>query len=190
MGFFDWLSGSDSPGLVSLSCPGCGTQVEVASEGLEETRCPSCGLSGKELRHHGRGEGQTSGATSTGTAPSRRVEEMTGEQFEDYLSHVFRGLGYHVEATPSSNDQGADLIVSDDGDRLVVEAKRHDNPVGNSAVQAVSAARNHYGADRALVVATSSFTDAARELAETNDVRLVGGAELSDLVLGRLALFR
>ena len=37
---------------------------------------------------------------------------MDGYQFEDYISNLFRKLGFAVEATDYSNDGGIDLIAT------------------------------------------------------------------------------
>lgn len=40
----------------------------------------------------------------------------------------------------------------------------------------------HYGADRGIVVTTGKFTQSARELANSNDVELVDGLGLHELI--------
>ena len=81
-------------------------------------------------------------------------------------------MGYKVKTTPRTNDYGADLILTKDGDKIVVQAKRWNDPVGNSAVQEVVAAKAYYKANRAMVVTNSYFTSNARSLAHVNNVEL------------------
>ena len=54
----------------------------------------------------------------------RKIDNMTGEEFEDYLKTHFECMGYKVETTPRSGDYGADLIVSKLGQRIVIQAKK------------------------------------------------------------------
>jgi len=54
----------------------------------------------------------------------------------------------------------------------VVQAKRYQGTLGLDAVQEASAARLFYGAVRAIVVTTSTFTAPAKTLAQTTGVEL------------------
>lgn len=112
-----------------------------------------------------------------------RVDLMSGEQFEAFLAECFQRLGYGVQTTPKTNDYGADLILYKDGRKTVVQAKRYQNKVDNSAVQQVVAAIPFYGANDAIVITNSLFTPNARELAKANKVRLWDREQLIDLIL-------
>jgi len=102
----------------------------------------------------------------------------TGYEFEKYLKTIFEKMGYEVEITKKSNDQGGDLIIEKDGERTVVQAKFYSNPVGNKAVQEVVAAIPYYKADKGMIVTNSTFTDSAVALAEANGIILINGDEL------------
>lgn len=105
-------------------------------------------------------------------SPLSEIDKMYGEEFEEYLKYHFEKLGYKAKTTPRSNDYGADLILTKDGDKIVVQAKRWNDPVGNTAVQEVVAAKAYYKANRAMVVTNSYFTSNARNLAAVNNVEL------------------
>lgn len=100
------------------------------------------------------------------------ADQMTGEEFEDWLAALFRAAGWRVRHTRVTGDFGADLILGHREGEVVVQAKRQARPVGVAAVQQAAAARLHYGAYRAMVITNATFTPAARELAATNDVVL------------------
>jgi restriction system protein len=102
----------------------------------------------------------------------RDVDRMSGREFESYLGSLFPRLGYSAHVTPHQGDYGADLLVTKDGKRIAVQAKRWKRPIGVSAVQQVVAARGYHGCDSALVVANRAFTQAARGLARANGVEL------------------
>jgi HJR/Mrr/RecB family endonuclease/uncharacterized protein (DUF697 family) len=112
-----------------------------------------------------------------------RVDLMSGEQFEEFLAECFQRLGYDVKTTPKTNDFGADLILTKDDRKTVVQAKRYKSKVGNSAVQEVVAAIQYYGANEAIVVTNSQFTTNARGLAKANNVQLWEREQLIDLIL-------
>ena len=104
-----------------------------------------------------------------------------GYEFEEYLVGLFEYLGFKVQLTPKSNDQGADLIIEKDYKKIAVQAKYYNSPVGNKAVQEVKAAIDFYKADRGLVITNSSFTKAAIELAEANAIKLINGMDLTQI---------
>lgn len=103
----------------------------------------------------------------------------TGYEFEEYLKTIFERMGYDVEVTQKSNDQGGDLVIEKDGERTVVQAKFYSSPVGNKAVQEVVAAKSFYGANKGMIVTNSTYTNSAVALAEVNDITLIDGEELN-----------
>jgi restriction system protein len=93
------------------------------------------------------------------------VDSMSGYDFEGFLTKLFSCLGYEVQETRKSQDQGADLFVKRFDKTIVVQAKNYTENVGNAAVQQALAARAFYGCDEAMVVTNSYFTPSAKELA-------------------------
>jgi restriction system protein len=102
-----------------------------------------------------------------------RVDAMDGFEFEDFLGLLFMTLGYDIETTKRTGDQGADLFAQRFGRRIVIQAKNYIDRVGNSAVQQVLAAKAFFACDDAMVVTNSYFTASALELAAAAGVRLV-----------------
>ena len=100
------------------------------------------------------------------------VDEMTGREFERWLARFYERLGFEVEITPYRRDYGADLIVTWNGIRIAVQAKRTSGSVGVRAVQEVVAARAYYDCERAVVVTNGHFTPEAVNLARSNHVRM------------------
>jgi len=100
------------------------------------------------------------------------IDQMDGVSFERYLQALFRGLGYSVDTTPASGDFGADLVISKDRVRAVVQAKRSAKNVGVRAVQEVLGAARFYGCQKSFVVTNRHFTAQAQQLAQANAVEL------------------
>ncbi len=105
-------------------------------------------------------------------SPLSVIDAMSGEEFEEYLKYYFENQGYKVKLTPVTNDYGADLVLKRDSEVTVVQAKRWNEPVGNSAIQEVVASKGYYKATKAMVVTNSTFTTNAINLAKANDVIL------------------
>lgn len=112
-----------------------------------------------------------------------QVDEMSGAEFEEYLRLRYLAEGYTVRKTPYRGDYGADLILEKGPQKIAVQAKRYKSNVGIKAVQEISAAKLHYGANEAWVVTNSFFTKAASELARSNKVKLVNRDELIEILL-------
>lgn len=105
------------------------------------------------------------------------VDAMNGYDFEKFLAEVFQIIGYDVEGTKLSGDQGADLFVTRFGKKTVIQAKNYSGSVGNAAVQEAISAKSFYACDEAMVVTNSYFTKSAIELANATSVRLIGRNE-------------
>ena len=100
------------------------------------------------------------------------IDVMSGQQFELRLAEAFQHAGYRVKHVGGSGDFGTDLLLEQNGVRTVVQAKWRSGSVGQPAVREAAAARAHYGAQRAMVVTNSVFTESARALAASNAVEL------------------
>ncbi|MEK3702896.1 restriction endonuclease [Paenibacillus sp. FSL R7-0198] len=109
-----------------------------------------------------------------------------GSGFEMYLYRLLIELGYSgVYKTVGSRDFGADVVFTDpDGVRNVIQAKRYavENPVGISAVQEVFSCMRYYKAKKAVVIATTRFTDSCETLAGINYVKLIDRTDLSNII--------
>lgn len=101
------------------------------------------------------------------------VDSLDGVAFEQLLGNIYKQMGYEVQFTKASGDQGADLLLSKAGEKRIVQAKRYKDPVSNSAVQEAVAAKAYYQYPQASVVTSSFFTSGAKELAAANGVDLV-----------------
>ena len=101
--------------------------------------------------------------------------------FEQWCVTRLTQSGWRARPTPASGDQGADVVATKDQTKIVVQCKLYQSTVGNKAVQEIAAARTHYEAHHALVVAPNGFTKAARQLAATNKVYLIHPDQLAQI---------
>lgn len=85
--------------------------------------------------------------------------------------------------TRAAGDYGADLVIQKDGKKIVVQAKRYSKNVGIDAVQQAKASIAYYKAHEAWVVSNRDYTDAARNLASSNSVRLINREMLIEMML-------
>jgi hypothetical protein len=118
----------------------------------------------------------------------RPWRDMRAAEFEGFLAEVLTTLGYDVQQTGQSGDQGVDLIAVKHGRRIAVQAKGYSGSVGNAAVQETFAGMAHYQCHACAVVTNSSYTAAAVSLAESTRCLLVHEGNFREFVFGELSL--
>lgn len=100
------------------------------------------------------------------------LDKLDGFEFEKYCKTIFEAQGYKVKLTPDSHDFGADLILTKDGIKTVVQAKRYKGIVGIAAVQQVIGSKEYYHADKCAVITNNYLSDSAKDLAKANNVTI------------------
>ena len=100
------------------------------------------------------------------------VHMMSGAQFEVFMANLFRAMGYEAAVLGGSGDQGVDIMLTANGQRIAVQCKNYAKAVGNKAVQEVFAGARHHGCQHAWVVAPAGYTRGAFELARSVSVSL------------------
>ena len=117
----------------------------------------------------------------------KKFSDLSGSDFENLLYRLYSAMGYTVQKTGKTGDQGGDLIINQDQQRILIQAKCYkDMPVGNSAIQEAVAAQKFYDCTASTVVTNSDFTKEAIELARVNKVGLIGSTQLRELLLRHL----
>ena len=117
-----------------------------------------------------------------GHAKASELGHLSGEEFEEFLAGLYRAQGYTVELTAVTGDYGADLILSKDGQRICVQAKRYAGSVGVAAVQEALSGKAYYQCDTAWVITTGAFTTNALELAAKSGVKMIGRSDIGNLM--------
>jgi HJR/Mrr/RecB family endonuclease len=115
-------------------------------------------------------------------AKAAALDQLSGLEFEEFLAGLFRAQGYTAELTPTSGDYGADLILTKDGRRIAVQAKRYIGSVGVQAVQEALSGQAYYQCHTAWVVSTGTFTANAKVLAEKSSVKLMGRTDIARIL--------
>ena len=110
------------------------------------------------------------------------LNNQKGIAFENQCMKILISKGWKVEETPKSGDQGIDLIASIEKYRLCIQCKDHKKPIGNKAVQEVSAGKKYWNGTHAILVSQSGYTKSAYKLAAANNVLLISTLELNNIV--------
>lgn len=106
---------------------------------------------------------------------------LNGFEFERWVSNSLNKFGWDVRTTKETGDQGVDVIASKNAYSVAIQCKRFSKPVGNKAVQEILAGQKHYSLTHAVVIASSSFTKSASELARSTGVILATVRDIPNL---------
>lgn len=111
------------------------------------------------------------------------IDDMSGREFEEFISDLFTKMGYRTEITKASKDQGVDVIARSITGTVGIQAKRFqvEHSVSNKAVQEIYAGIKYYQLDKGIVATSSYFTGSAKELAEKNNIILWDRDDLEKL---------
>lgn len=110
------------------------------------------------------------------------IDTMNGLDFERYIADLLKRHGFYNVSLTEQFDMGVDIIAEKDGVRWGIQVKRHSGLVKAAAVRQVVTALNFYSCERAMVVTNSTYSNVARQLAESNDCVLVSRTELQKLI--------
>lgn len=101
---------------------------------------------------------------------------MDGHDYEYTVAQYLRNHGYvGVKVTQASGDYGIDVTAYKGRNKYAVQCKYYSKPVGVGAVQEAVAGMAMYNCNKAMVVTNNTFTKAAQNLAEKNNVILLDG---------------
>ena len=111
------------------------------------------------------------------------IDGMDGPEFERTLAELFTLLGYDVKLTETF-DNGADLILADNGQRTAVQVKRSSFAVGITAVRQLLDGKARYECAHGIVVTNHFFTEKAVECADFHGIELWDRRKLGEFVAG------
>jgi Restriction endonuclease len=111
---------------------------------------------------------------------------LRGIPFEDFVASIFEELGYAIEKTKASGDQGVDLIARGKGRTIAVQTKGYSGSVGNKAIQEVHAGMAFYRCQECVAITNSNFTSGARALAGAVRCGLVDCQTIPQLIDGKI----
>lgn len=111
-------------------------------------------------------------------------KRLTPRQFEKLVADIFRRMGYEVKLTPKTADYGADVVAKRGEDTLVVQVKKfsRSHKVSNRDVQRLLGSMWKYGANKAVFVTSSGYTDFAYKQAKEAPIKLWNHEELCEMI--------
>jgi restriction system protein len=121
-----------------------------------------------------------------GLGSDANLAAMPWDDFEHLVRQLYQwefgNNGAQVSVTRSSRDRGVDAIVFDPdplrGGKFVIQAKRYTRPVDVAAVRDLYGTLLNEGANRGILVTTSSYGPDAYAFARDKPISLVDGPNL------------
>lgn len=107
-------------------------------------------------------------------------------EFEELVAELFRAMGMQAVTTKRSGDGGVDVDALDPepirGGKITVQVKRYRNTVPPSAVRDLYGTVQDAGANKGVLITTSSFGPGSHAFAASKPLTLIAGTELVDLL--------
>lgn len=113
---------------------------------------------------------------------SPNLMDLNPFEFENLVSNLFGKMGLDAKLTRSAKDGGVDAVAFDTraiiGGKIVIQAKRHKNTVGVSAVRELYGTMLNEGANKGILVTTSGYGPDAYEFVKDKPIELIDGRGL------------
>jgi restriction system protein len=113
-----------------------------------------------------------------------QLASLSAESFEEFVGELFEMLGFEVELSGGSGDEGADLrLRRKDGLIAVVQCKyQRQSVVGSPVLQKFLGTIHHTHSHKGFFVTTSTFSLSAEKFAAEHPIELIDGPRLAELV--------
>ena len=112
-----------------------------------------------------------------------QLTSLSPETFEEFVAELFEALGYEVEQTGGSGDEGADLRLRRKDLLAIVQCKYHKRSVvGSPELQKFLGTIHHTRSHKGFFVTTSTFSLAAEKFVADHPIELIDGCRLVELV--------
>lgn len=105
-------------------------------------------------------------------ASINNIDNKKGWTLDKYLENMFDKLGYQIEGTRYINDHCADMLVTKNELKCIIQAECDKRKVGVNVLKKALSAKAYYNCDKAMVITNSHYTRQAIEFAGANEVEL------------------
>ncbi len=110
------------------------------------------------------------------------LQEMDPLDFETLACDLHARMGYEVETTSYSGDNGADGFLRKDGELTILQAKRVRGSVGEPILRDLFGTMHSFDAKFGVVVTTGKVSQQARTWSANKPIRIIELDELSSLI--------
>lgn len=98
---------------------------------------------------------------------------LNGRQFEIEVANFFKKQGYDTMLTKATGDEGVDIVLRKNGQKIIVQCKAHKKSIGVAVVRDLLGTMIHQNADQAIIVSLSGFSKNVYEFAIDKNIKLM-----------------
>lgn len=110
------------------------------------------------------------------------LRALPRERFEHFAAEAFRSEGYVVAAS-ANRDLGADLVLTREGQKIIVQCRRwRSDLIDDAALRELHSCMAVTGATGCIMVTTGDYDAAARKFAAAKPLRLIAGRQLERML--------
>lgn len=115
------------------------------------------------------------------------IDRLNPNLFEACIAAVYKKQGFEVFLTPYSNDKGVDVVILNNGENYLIQAKQSKSLVGNDAIQEICTAKNYYE-DKfkekfsLLTITNNDYSSSAIILGNSNKIKMLNRTNLENLI--------
>lgn len=111
---------------------------------------------------------------------------MTGYEFEDFISKLLARIGFTVTQTAYSHDGGIDLLATYEkplfSGKYIVQCKNYSGLVGQPEVRDLYGVVMSENANKGILITPSDYTEQAYLFAKGKNLELINGTVLNNLI--------
>ncbi|MFQ5502697.1 MAG: DUF2034 domain-containing protein [Phycisphaerae bacterium] len=107
--------------------------------------------------------------------------DLSPLEFERQVAGLYTRLGYHTTVTPGSGDGGIDIVMYNAAEKIIVQCKRHRNPIGPAVVRELYGSLSASNAQSAILICTGGFTKGVYQFARDKPISLLDIDGILDL---------
>jgi len=109
-----------------------------------------------------------------------QLNAMSSREFERFVARLFEKMGYTINITAASADEGVDIFLERGDRRAIVQCKKYKGTVGQPIVRDFYGTMVHSRVEQGYIITTGTFSLPAKQWAKGKQIHLVDGAELID----------
>lgn len=102
-----------------------------------------------------------------------KLKHMDEREFIEYVSYLYKKLGYFIDLLKSKEDLGCDIVARKKQEIICIKCISGVDTIDLLPLQQVYGSLNLYKANKGMIVTTGNFTERAKQFAKSNKLELV-----------------
>lgn len=102
-----------------------------------------------------------------------KVTNIEARQFEVEIGYLLKNMGYRVQVTCSTGDDGVDVFAMREKEKVIVQCKKwRRKEIDRAVVDELAGVAERHGASKSILAATSGFSESAVNTARSHGIEL------------------